>query len=275
MEALDQARQAMEGSLNNQSNETSHSASSSNPPEGNQGENRTQEEILLDKLDKFKFGDKEWTPDQLRKSIMLHSDYTKKTQQLAEARKYYDNLDADIEAVKANPQLAAKFKEIYPEEFHRYLKYAGHSESQSQQQGVQSSQQQAAVDPQFLDRFSRLESYVKEKEVQAYEAQLDNTFATLSKKYPNGVEDVVLAKAQALLDKGEELSNQSWENLWKQSHESMTKRIDQMQQQKFEAQKGANSKAKGPGIGGGIPGEAPRRMTLKEATEQAVSDLSR
>lgn len=50
-------------------------------PQNNQP--TTQELIDLASVQKFKIDGKEMTFDQLKKSMMLHSDYTKKTQSVA------------------------------------------------------------------------------------------------------------------------------------------------------------------------------------------------
>src|SRR3954464_16064772 len=84
---------------------------------------KTPEMVDLESLEKFRYAGREMTPKELQQAVMLQSDYTRKTQQLAEERKYYDNLSADLSAVAQNPQLAAKFKEVYPEKFHDYLAY--------------------------------------------------------------------------------------------------------------------------------------------------------
>lgn len=270
MEALDQAFNNMESSLNTET-PTENTEKPVESKEASELSKEQAQEIILDKMEKFKFGDREWTPDQLRKAMMLHSDYTKKTQSLAENRKYYDNLGADLDAIKANPKLADEFKKIYPKEFHKYLGYVTSSDSSSEQV---SHQTQNSINPELQSRFERLENYVKEKEVQAYEAQLDAKFSALKQKYPNAVEDVVLAKAQTILDSGTQLTDQVWDKLWKQSDEFMVKQFENIQKQRVEKQKAAGNAAKGPGPGGGAPGQAPKRMTMNEATEQAIRDLT-
>lgn len=241
-------------------------------------EGMTQAEIVaLDKLERFKFGDREFTPETLRKSMMFQSDYTKKTQALKQVDGYYKNLQYDLDHVRDNPKLADKFKEIYPKEFWKFLNYVVKQEDKPQGQaaGQQTTQQQKFELPKEVqDRLNRVESYVKEKEVERFDAQIDSTFAKLSQKYPDGNEEIVLARAQAMLDQNPdmELNEAAWERLWKQSHEQIAGLIKKKQEAMFNAQKSANTKAKDIGAGGGTPGAAPVRVKFKDVQEQIIKD---
>lgn len=234
-----------------------------------QNNSSSEEPLNLDGVVKFKLGDREWTPDQLRKSILMHSDYTKKTQAVAETQKYWDNLDYDLDKVRSNPQLAQAFRQTYPKAFHKYLKDTG---SEANQTPVD----RPAVDPELLERFSRIENYVQEKEIQANEARIDAVFATLSKKYPDGDEDVVLARAQAMIDKGESVDERVWEHLWKNSHDKYQQKFESRQKQTLTNQRNANLMARGPASGGGTPASAPptTKMNMKQATDYAIKQLS-
>jgi hypothetical protein len=72
----------------------------------------------LDKLEKFKFEGQEYTPQELKNAILRQSDYTRKTQEFSQERRFYDNLQADLRSVRSNPALAAEFRRTYPEKFH-------------------------------------------------------------------------------------------------------------------------------------------------------------
>lgn len=274
----------VEAAVANQSSGGSSSPQTdSSAPSGqnnSQAAGKTVEEILnLDGAQKFKFGDREWTPDQLRKSIMMHSDYTKKTQKIAETSKYWDNLDADLEYVRGNPKAVEQFLQTYPKQFHKYLSAAGVKMQQMEAENLQ-QQSRAEIPPEILKDLQMVKNYVQEKETQAIEAQLDQTFATLSKKYPEGDEDIVLARAQALLDAKREtdpgfrITNEVWEKLWKASHEKTVSKLAEKQKGILNNQRQANTQARGPAPGGGTPGQAPVRMNLKQATEHAVQTLS-
>lgn len=246
--------------------------------EGQMSEAQAQAILDLEKAQKFKFGDREWTPDQLKKSIMLHSDYTKKTQAVAETRKYYDNLEADLDYIKSSPnkqEAMQMFMQTYPKTFHRYLSLVGGHEQAASLQ----AQSQSQIPQELLQDLQMVKSYVQEKETQAIEAQLDQTFSTLAKKYPEGDEDVVLARAQALLDSKREtepgfrITNEMWDKLWKSSHEKNVSKYEARQKGILEKQRTANQSYKGPAAGGAVPGQAPVRMNLKQATEHAVKTL--
>lgn len=246
--------------------------------EGQMSEAQAQAILDLEKAQKFKFGDREWTPDQLKKSIMLHSDYTKKTQAVAETRKYYDNLEADLDYIKSSPnkqEAMQMFMQTYPKTFHRYLSLVGGHEQAANLQ----AQSQSQIPQELLQDLQMVKSYVQEKETQAIEAQLDQTFSTLAKKYPEGDEDVVLARAQALLDSKREtepgfrITNEMWDKLWKSSHEKNVSKYEARQKGILEKQRTANQSYKGPAAGGAVPGQAPVRMNLKQATEHAVKTL--
>ena len=248
-----------------------------------QGMTEAQAQAILDleKAQKFKFGDREWTPDQLKKSIMLHSDYTKKTQEVAQTRKYYDNLEADLDFVRNSPnkqEAMQMFMETYPKAFHRYLSLIGGQEQAASLQAQ--SQSQSQIPPELMKDLEMVKNYVQEKETQAIEAQLDATFSSLAKKYPEGDEDIVLARAQALLDAKREtepgfrITNEIWEKLWKASHDKAMAKFEAKQKGTLEKQRAANQSFKGPASGGGTPGQAPVRMNMKQATEHAINTLS-
>lgn len=232
----------------------------------------TQEAPDLDKLGRFKFEGRELTPDQLRKERMLHSDYTKKTQALSEEKKYWANLDADIAKVQHDPSLAAQFKKLYPKDFHKFLTYAGYKESEAREETQSKGNQ--GIDPEIIQEFNQMKNYIREQEVAKHEAVLDTKFAKLSQKYPDGVEDVVLARAEALMNKQIELTDEVWEKLWKDSHESMVTRYRSGQKKLVDTQRAANQRGKAQGPGGGTPGAAPQRMKLKDVADFAIRDLT-
>lgn len=247
--------------------ETGGAPSTQNSPQG-----IPEGPLNLESVLKFKFGDREWTPEQLRKSILMHSDYTKKTQAVAEKQKYWDNLDYDLENVRSNPQLRDQFLQTYPKEFHKYLR--DNNQQQSQQTQSQNSQLPQEI-LQKLSKVDELSSYITEQQVKAHEANIDAKFSTLSKKYPDGIEDVVLARAQALMDRGTFVTDEVWEKLWKKSHEDVGSRFEARQKQTLQTQRTANLQAKGPASGGGTPTGAPiKARSLKDATELAVRQLT-
>ena len=64
-----------------------------------------------------------------------------------------------------------------------------------------------------------------------------------------------------------------WDKLWKSSHEKNVSKYEARQKGILEKQRSANQSYKGPAAGGAAPGQAPVRMNLKQATENAVQTL--
>lgn len=227
-----------------------------------------EQQILdLDKVEKFKFGGKEMTREQLKNSMMMHSDYTKKTQSVSEVKKYIDNFHIDLERVIENPNLAGEFKKVYPKEFHRYMDYLVRQDAKPKEQ--------SQGDPELREELNQIKNYMHQEQVKAKEAELDSIFTRLSPKYPDAIEDVVMARAQVLIDQGHEPTNEFWEKLFKSSHEQISKRFEDRKNKTLQDQRAANQRGRGPGIGGGTPGQAPKRLTMKEATEHAIRDLGK
>lgn len=238
--------------------------------------------IDLSTVGKFKFEGKDWTVDELKKSILMHSDYTKKTQAIAEERKYASNLAADLQAVRQNPSLADRFREIYPEKYHALVSYVTQNTQTPQPQMAQNN-----ANPDLEKRLAQIEAAyknqelsIREAQVAAAEASIDAVFGKMSKKYPLAREEVVIARAQALLEQGAELSdsrgnpNESmWDKIWKSVQDDMSKHYEGHYKKLVNDQKQASVKGKDVASGGGIPGQAPKKMTLKEATEHAIATL--
>lgn len=258
-----------------QETESTESLNPSTEPQG-------EPSILdLDSVDKFKFGGREWTPKEFQGAYMAQADYTRKTQALAEERKYYDNLLADLDNVKKNPTLADKFKQVYPQKFHNYLGTVTPAQAeklQAQAQGTAQTPEYA----QLLDRLDRIEKESFEKQVSAIQSELDTKFEALGKKYPFASEDEVLAKATALVDRltkehgpDAKVSDSHLEALFKASNEKVSKLAEKHYSSLVKGQKQANVRGKDAGSGGQLPGQAPKQpRTLSEAREAFLQESS-
>lgn len=228
--------------------------------------------VDLDSVEKFKFQGREWTPNELQRSYMMQRDYTQKTQALSEQTKYWENLEHDLARIKNEPQLIGQFMQIYPEKFHRFLDFAGAAPSSPGTKQTNVTPQ--GVDPSFYREFQELKADMHTRKVQAIEAELDNKFSGLQKKYPYADEEVILARAEALLAKGTELNDKTWDALWKSNNEKMEKAFKGHYSKQVASQKNANTKSADIAPGGGIPGQAPRTpKTLKEASRFALEEL--
>ncbi len=260
-----------EGQASEQPVESPESTTESAPEQASQ-QTAPPSIVDLDSLEKVKYAGREMTLKELRSAMMMQSDYTRKTQSIAEERKYYDNLSADLAAVKGNPSLAEKFKSIYPEKFHSYLGYVTQAQQAQPQQSQQS--QYAQIDPNVMQRFQRLETDMNQREVAAINAELDAKFKSYSEKFPFADEEAAIARAQSLMERGEKITDKVWEGIWKSVHDKNETKFKQLQAEQVKKQKAANSVGKDVASGGGIPGSAPRQpKTIKEASKFALEAM--
>lgn len=230
----------------------------------------------LDKMDKFKFQGREWTPKDLERAILRQQDYTKKTQELAEERKFYENLYADLNFVKSNPQHATDFIKTYPEKFHPYLKAVLNEAQQSQAQGQQQMQaQRPQIDVDLMSRLHKLESTLTEQEVAKNTEHINNTISRLEKKYPDAVSEMVIARVYEAYNQGVKPDDQIWEDTFKAVDQQMKDLVKARYGELVKKQTQVNAKARDVDPGGGTVGRAPKKFgSLKEATEAAVRDLT-
>lgn len=224
---------------------------------------------------KFKFEGQDWTLKDLKSAIMRQKDYTTKTQSLAEERKYYENLHWDLQKVKENPQLVQEFIKTYPEKFHSYLEHVLKSNSPGQQT-VETRPQTPQIDVNTLSRLERLEKSYNEQELAKNELAIQTVMGSMSKKYPDAHERFVLPLAWELAEKkGEQLSEQEWEDIYKTADAEMKNIIKGKMSEFQKKQTEANVKARDVGTGGGTVGQAPKKFkSLKEVTDYAVNSIT-
>lgn len=241
----------------------------------------------LDKLDKFKFEGKDYTPKELKNAMLRQQDYTRKTQEHSQERRYFDNLSIDLRKVRDNPALALEFRRIYPEKFHQYLEYISPSSvnTQGQADNRGGSQAQSAIDPKFADalsRFERFESERIEEKTAANEVMLESQEKNMAIKYPHADHETVYARAQALLDRNNslpkdeqiKLSPEIFDRLYRADHDKNQKRYETFYQGTIKTQKQNGLKARDSGVGGGLPGGKPKEYkTIREARDAMLSDL--
>jgi len=240
-----------------------------------QADAQAQSLVDLDSVEKFRFEGKEWTPADFRKSYMMQADYTRKTQAISEERKYFDNLQDDLERVKANPALLSQFRSVYPEKFHKFLGYVTQAQAaQAAGQNQGSGAQGSSTDPALLSRIEAMEKVSRDRESAAIDAELEAKFKGLSDKYKLADEDAVIARAEALLARGEKLTDSVWDRLWKADQERHEQRYKAHYSKQVSQQTSANRKGKDAASGGGIPGQAPKLpRTIKEASAHVLAEL--
>lgn len=237
----------------------------------------------LDKLERFLYDGKEWTPKELKSSIMRQQDYTQKTQEVAQERKYYENLKYDLDKVRDNPALADEFRKIYPEKYHAYLSYieqrsnsqAAPNDEMNQNQQQQQQMQLPRDVQERLKAVDELQAYVRAQESRTVETKLEVLSERLGKKYDAADEVSVLAKAQALHNQGVKLDDEKWEEIWKSEHDRSEALFARRQKAMNDKQQSASRAGVDVGSGGGIPGQGPKGPTnFKEATAAMLRDFA-
>ena len=263
-------------------------SSSETAPESSGSAPSIQDLIDLDKIEKFKMHGEEWTRDKLASSMLRQADYTRKTQELGKERgsfakeqKYYENLSIDIANILKDPSLVDKFKQIYPQKFHQYLdNYSGYLKTSPKSEG-QAPGSQPNADPQLLARVNQIEGRFRAEEVKTASVMLDGLFKQQSEKFPFADEASVISRSLALMEQkqraGEkdELSQDEWTRIFKSENDRVQKLAEGKYKETVDKQLKANRKAKDVGVGGDSVGQAPKRLTMKEATEAAIRDLTR
>jgi hypothetical protein len=221
----------------------------------------------LDSLSEFEFQGERLTPERLQEVFQGYKALSERQKQSQSEERYWSNLDADIENVMANPTLADKFKQVYPEKFHRILE-----RMMGQTQGQQ--QQSQGLPKEYLSKLSKvdqLEQTLHQMAVESANAKLDALLPKLYEKYPMANEDQVLARAEAMLSQGMKLNDQAWERIAKESHEAVSKKADAFYKKQLQTQLDKGQLGKDAGPGGSVPGKAPQKLrTFDDAYKAAM-----
>lgn len=277
------------------SDSSSDSGSSAYAPQENSQEQNSASQTAnapsavtdLEKLGKFTFKGKEYTASELDGAMMRQQDYTQKTQSLAQERRYADNLRYDLEAVSQNPSMAEQFKQIYPEKYHPYLDMVmSKAQSQNQmqyQQNPQAVQQQAEwkKDPDLLkmkSEFNEWKSFQNQEQQKQAEKTIDTILETMATKLKvtpamRGVaEEIVISRANLAINQGVPLTQETWEKIYSSAHEALTGLAKDYNKSLISKQQAAGLTARDTAGGGSTPGQAPKRMSFKEATDAAIKE---
>lgn len=260
-------------------------------------EQSAQQLAELDKFEKFKFDGKEWTPSDLKKSIMLQSEFTKKSQEFSNKTKEYEtklkdydsevkhrefraNLKADIDHVKNNPALVEQFKKIYPEEYHWLIDGLKPEQAQNTQPKVE-------LPPEIMEKLSKHDEVISEfqkkameTERQAMDARLDADEAKYTQKYPYSKPalGMVYGALETFAVKNNikdfrEIPDNVVEGIYKNAHEQMVKMAEQINNEKVKQQLSANKEGQDVGRGGATATEAPPKIRLKDVADHVISGL--
>lgn len=237
----------------------------------------------LERVEKFKFQGKEYTPKELAALLKREQEaqkgYTQSRQELAEMRKnleaqnaerkYYENLAFDLDKVRANPALAQEFIRVYPEKFHAYLKDVLHVSTSDGQKQTSSPQ----IPVELMSQVQRLQSFVESQEVAKAETEIESNLskALSANKYANRKE--VLADAYELHNRGTKLTAEIWNQLAEESHKNRKAEFDAYYKELVSQQSKANAKGRDVAAGGGTPGQAPKKFKdfkeLNRSVQQA------
>lgn len=241
--------------------------------------------VDLGKLPKFKWNGKTLTAKELQSMAMMQSDYTKKTQEIAQSKKYYENLYYDLSNVKQNPELAAKFKSIYPKQFHAYLDHAlqeisSQNPVKKEQEATAKPQEEQPKTPALDPRVEEVYNFMKEQRLASAQEKIDALLDRLNSKYPKADEEKIIARVQTLNELSQQdpsrykrPKDEDIERMFKEDHEGFQKKLKEHLSQTLEEQRKANARGRGPAPGGATAGQAPKLpKTIKEATELALSD---
>ncbi len=245
----------------------------------------------LEKLEKVRYNGKVISGKELAKELkegtLRLSDYTKKTQEIAQERKFYDALPHDLQKLRDNPELASEFRKVYPAKFHAYLDILESKGINAATQAVEQQDQKLDQEPQKADwkqdpELKEMFNSFQEQRLETARVQVNTMFDKLVAKYPDADDSWVAGRVQAEREQirqqspGQKLpplDEATVEKHFKESQMAFEKRAAAWNAKRFQAQKSASDKAKGPGAGGGIPGGAPKQVrTIKEATELAMAD---
>lgn len=242
--------------------------SSGGQAEGGENTAQAQPQITsLDSLSEFEFQGQKLTPDQLQEVFQGYKTLSEKQKAIASEDRFWSNLDTDLESVVQDPQLADKFKSIYPEKFHRILDRAL-KQAHPQLQNTQSQLPKEVLSK--LSKVDSLEAMIHSQAVEAANAKLDAMLPKLYEKYPLANNDQVLAKAEAMLSQGYKLNDAAWERLVKESHEGVDKVASGYYKKQLQAQVEKGQAGRDAGPGGAVPGKAPARPRTFAEAEAAV-----
>jgi len=241
----------------------------------------------LEKLERFRFNGRELTPKELKSQLMAHKDYTQKTMELKEARKFADNFHHDLRTLLSQPNRLADFKKIYPAEYvqaaEEILQMRGQSTGQVPQQENQQQSNQDNLPPQMkqaLEKIERWDSEIKEANTAAITQMLDTLHGSLAQKYPFADSDVVDLRVNAAIEKGLKVDKDSLpkilEKAYQQHDEAMKAKWAAQQKSKVEEQVKAGRKAQDTGRGGSMPGQPPRKYSkFAEIREEALRQFDK
>lgn len=277
------------------------SASFNADSEGSDSQESLQDLLSLEDDKKYKLGNETFTGKELREGYMRMKDYTQKTQRLspiAKEQKYIENIDADLQAVMANPSLAQQFKQVYPQKYHFLVdRLTGgqgtpNSGANPQQQGFDPKQIQKLIQEQvspYVQKFQTMEQQAFEKEVKAQEQWLDTMHSKYAQKFDLADPEIVEKKVMDLLEANKEgaendpffeptrVDEQLFARIYEEVHKRIEGKFTKRTQASVSEQMKVNQKARDMGQGGGQAPQTGRAKprSIAEATEAFHAHVSK
>lgn len=229
----------------------------------------------LDSLSEFEFQGEKYTPDRLQEVLSGYKTLSEKQRAYADEERYVANLDADLESVVENPNLAEKFRQIYPKKFHFLVDKV----LRSAKTGDLPSQNNQAIPKEFLNEFGQLkqgyqtlQQQMHQYAVEAANAKIDAILPKLIEKYPMAEEDQILTRAEGFVVSGGKLTEQTWERIVRESHEKAQKKADAFYKRQLQSQVEKGRQAQDAGPGGATPGQAPKKIKTFAEAEKAMME---
>lgn len=242
------------------------------------GSSESQAIFELSQAKEFMLNGKKMTLKDLESQMMMHSDYTKKSQELSSFKKqaeYAMHWEADLPKLLDNPSLAAEFYRAYPKNYHPIIdriieRLEGGQEEEASSASSMPTQRKLVQD--LVDQYvgpirDELDQYKTEAAIK----QLDGIFSEMRGKYPGAEEEFVLARLEALKSQEVPINPDKIEEVFKHFHERDLKSKEAYHMEQIKKQQLASSKAKDVPSGGGIPGQAPKKFNL--SSEKGWKDL--
>jgi hypothetical protein len=263
-------------------------AGASARPDREQSAEATQAIHDLEKLEKFRYQGKEWTAKDLEKAILRQQDYTRKTQSLSDERKtyeterqsdekYYNNLHWDLLAVANNPNLAAKFLELYPEKFHTYLKdtLSKASGTQSNQGNNNVNQQNQTPDIEMMSKVQKLEKFYDEQQTAKTTTEINKSIEKYSKEYKDAIPELVIGRVYEAYNNGTKVDDSLWSETFKQVDNEMKQMLRDRYGSLVKEQKKANAKGRDVDSGSGTISNAPQKFkSIGDVTKNALKEIT-
>lgn len=265
---------------------------------GQTTQEQIEEFLSLEPEKKYKLREETLTGKELMDGYMRMKDYTQKTQRLspvAKEQQYIENLDADLQAVIANPNLAAKFKEVYPQKYHfvvdRIMAQSGTPQGanpQSQPQGLDPKQIDSLIQKHlspYTEKFQNMEQQAYEKEVNAQAQWLDSMHSKYAGKFDLAEPEIVEQKLMNIIEANKEgqkndpffeptkIDEALFSRVYKEVHARTEQRFSQRQKATVDRQLEVNARGRDMGRGQSQAPQTtkPKPRNIADATDSFES----